>query len=109
LFLDGNITAAVSNGNLVIQGSSEDNQILISRPHTGTIRIEGLEDTTVNGKDSVDFSQFSHDLSIQMQQGGDDQVAIQGPFKVPHDLQAHLGDGEIVIEGSTGPSPLETI
>src|SRR5258708_37640092 len=102
LLLDGDVSALLSGGDLVIRGDAQDNQIVITQLAAGTIRIAGLEQTTVNGQPSVDVQKFSGNLLIQMQQRGDDNVAIMGPFNVPHDLRARLSAGELVIEGSTG-------
>jgi len=102
LLMDGDVSALLSGGDLVIRGDAQDNQIVITQLAAGTIRIAGLEQTTVNGKPSVDVQNFSGDLLVQMQQRGDDNVAIMGPLNVPHDLRARLSAGELVIEGSSG-------
>jgi hypothetical protein len=103
LHLDGNVAASLQSGDLTIRGDSQDNQIVITRRSSGGVRIEGLEDTTINGQDFVNFASITDDLLIHMQQGGEDHVSIQGRFNVPDDLTARLGAGEMLIEGSFAP------
>jgi len=55
----------------------------------------------VNGAKSADLKQLMGSLIIRMQ-SGEDKVAIQGGFSIPHDLRANLTAGELVIEGSNG-------
>lgn len=103
LLLDGDVTAALRGSDLIVGGDAADNQILISQPNPGTIRIAGLEGTKVNGKKSVDLPRASGDLTILMEQGGEDRVAIQGPFDVRDALRGNLDAGEFLVEGSDGP------
>jgi hypothetical protein len=103
VMLDGNVTASLTGGDLTVRGDAQDNHVLITRRSSGKIRIAGEEDTAVNGRRFVDLPQMSDDLLILMRQGGADHVEIQGRFAVPGDLNAQLGAGELLIEGTSGP------
>ncbi|MGH7180325.1 MAG: hypothetical protein ACREJC_23300, partial [Tepidisphaeraceae bacterium] len=103
VMMDGNVTALLSGGDLTVRGDRDDNDIIMTRRNDGRIRIAGREGTTVNGHSFVDLSAPSDDVLIQMQQGGEDFVEIQGRFTVPDDFNARLGAGELLIEGSFGP------
>src|SRR5687767_10990720 len=99
LMMNGNVLALLQSGDLIVRGDADDNQFVMSRRSTGAIRIKGLEDTTINGKKSVDLPQPSDDLMILMQQGGEDHVSIQGRFIVRAVMSAQLGAGELLVEG----------
>jgi hypothetical protein len=102
--LSGAVTASLQGVDLVIRGDADDNQIRVSRAGPGQVRITGLEQTTVNGQPFVIMSQGTDDLIIRMQQGGDDQVSIQGPLNIADGLDARLGaGGGLFVEGSFGP------
>ena len=103
VLLDGDVTAFIRDGDLIIRGDSADNRITITRAAAGVIRVWGEDDTTVNGEEFVDLRRMSDDLRIRMRQGGEDHVEIQGRLAVPDDLCAGLGAGELLIEGSFGP------
>lgn len=103
LVLDGNVTVGLRSGLLVIAGDSLDNQVEISQPTPGTIRVEGLDGTTVNGQGFTEVGGAVRNVTIQMRQGGVDQLGIQGPVRIAADLRVTLGDGELTIEGSDGP------
>ncbi len=101
--LDGNVTVGLRSGLLVVSGDSLDNQVEISQPTPGTFRVEGLEGTTVNGQEFREITGLVRNLTIQLRQGGEDHVVIQGPVDIAADLRATMGDGELSIEGSAGP------
>jgi len=101
--MDGNVTVGLRSGFLVVSGDTLDNQVEISQPTPGTIHVEGLDGTTVNGRGFAEVTGLVRSVTIQLRQGGDDQVTIQGPVAIAADLRASLGDGELTIEGSAGP------
>ena len=103
LLMDGNVSVGFRSGLLVVSGDTLDNQVEISQPTPGTIRVEGLDGTTVNGREFMDVTGSVRNLSIQLRQGGADQLAIMGPIATAADLRAKMGDGELTIEGSDGP------
>src|SRR5262245_23973216 len=90
LLLNGDVTASLQNGNVSVAGDTEANEILISQPSPGTIHIEGLEGTTVNGQASVDLPGVTGGLTILMDQGNEDRAAVQGPFDLRGTLRAKL-------------------
>ena len=99
----GNVLLTENRLGLTIRGDRLDNQVEISQPTPGTIRVQGLDGTTVNGQPFRDITRLTPNLSILMQQGGADQVALAGPFDLSGDLRATLGRGQFNIEGSAGP------
>jgi hypothetical protein len=102
VLLDGNVSAALTGGDLVLSGDRQDNHVQVIRQSASTVRVAGLDDTTVNGRRSRDFAASFDDLKILMRQGGEDHVAVQGPIRLPGDLDAEMGDGEMIVEGSAG-------
>ena len=102
MLLAGNVSVASNDGELVILGDGRANQILVTQPNKRTLRISGVSGTTINGKQFVKLARPAGDLSIRMTQGGRDRVAIQGPFVVSGDLNADVGKGNLLIEGSSG-------
>ena len=103
LLMDGNVNAALNGGDLVVTGNSADNVIKITRTAAGKIRVAGLEGTKVNGGPWKEFAAGTFDdLKIRLRQGGEDQVAIEGPIKFAGDVDAQLNNGGFVIEGSAG-------
>lgn len=104
VLLAGDVTALIRGGSdLVVRGDSDDNAILIEQVDATTLRVTGLDETTVNGEESVDLPMLTDDLIVLMTQGGEDAVEIQGQLAVPGDLRADMGAGELLVEGSDGP------
>src|SRR5262245_3857266 len=103
LMFDGNVSAALAGGNLVIKGDGADNLIRVTHRASGKIRIAGRDDTTVNGKSFVDLAQLTGDLMIDARQGGEDLMEVQGFLAVPGSLRGQIGAGELLVEGSAGP------
>jgi hypothetical protein len=100
--MDGDVSASLRGGFLLVSGDTLDNQVEISQPTPGTYRVEGVDGTTVNGDEFAEFTSPVRTLTIQMRQGGEDLLTIQGPLKIAGDLRATLGDGELSVEGSAG-------
>ena len=100
--LTGNIAVSLRSGALTIVGDVQDNQIEVTQPTPGTIRVQGLDGTTVNGRAASVTTGVRH-MTFQMTQGGADQVAMQGPVSIAGNLRATLGDGDFNLEGSGGP------
>lgn len=103
VMLTGNVMVSLSAGELTVRGDNLENQIGISQPTPGTIRVQGLDGTKVNGRQSVDITGRTSDLSILMQQGGEDQVTVNGPLKLNGDVRATLKQGAFTLEGTKGP------
>jgi hypothetical protein len=101
--LDGDVTAFVADGDLFVRGDDDDNRVQIVQHQPGTIRVRGLEDTTVNGEEFVNFAVALNDVRVHTRQGGEDTVEIQGPLQLGGGVHARLGEGVLVIEGTLGP------
>ena len=108
VMLTGNVLVSLSAGELTVRGDNLENQIEISQPAPGKIHVRGLDGTKVNGKPSVDITGRTNDLSILMQQGGADQISVNGPLKLAGDVRAMLEQGAFMLEGTKGPSTLVT-
>jgi hypothetical protein len=102
LFMDGDVYVGFNDGDLCIRGDGDDNQVVISQPSPGTIRIAGEDETAINGEEFVDFAGSLESLKVNMKQGGEDDVAIQGALHIDGSVVAKMGDGEFVVEGSGG-------
>jgi hypothetical protein len=93
--LSGNCTAAVTGkGDLVIKCDKADNALAVEwypeEPGYGEyVEVEGLDETTVNGFESVEFTGFTRDLRISTQ-GGDDYVYLY-QLNVPRNLVVNGG------------------
>lgn len=99
--MTGNVTTMFRNGTLTISGDAQDNQVEVTQPALGTIRVAGLDGTTINGNDSAVIANVRH-VTFRLTQGGTDDVAIQGPITVAGNLRATFGNGNFNIEGSGG-------
>lgn len=96
--LAGDVSASIVQGDLVIEGDSQDNGISITAGATpGTVVVTGINvggsATNLNGtaNGSVTLSGFTDDLKIKMK-GGNDAVTITG-LTVPDDADIDGGDG----------------
>src|SRR5258705_13587623 len=106
LVLNGAVSAVLIGNDLIIHGDDQDNQITITQPNAGTLRVAGSGGTTINGNALLDVPQFAGNLIIQMQEGGDDQVVLFGPLNLPHDLSARVTAGQLVVEGGERPGKI---
>ena len=104
VLMDGDVSASFDGGVLVITGDDGDNLVRITQPSAGTIRVAGLDDeSTINGEEAVEFDGTLGDVRIDTRPGGgEDVVQIQGAIRIGGDVVARLGEGELVIEGTTG-------
>ncbi|MEZ6127296.1 MAG: Calx-beta domain-containing protein [Planctomycetaceae bacterium] len=76
----GNVTAVVTNGNLVVTGDSQANTIVIHLSPSGVLYVSGVDGTTVNGQ-SVPFAATTTGssgvrLSSVNLGGGNDQLLV---------------------------------
>ncbi len=101
--LAGNVTAVLHGFDLILEGDTADNSVQVSRLPSGLFHVQGLEGTTVNGQTAFDASASARDIDVFFQQGGTDRFTIQGGLTLPGDLDVRLHDGNVLIEGSTGP------
>lgn len=102
----GNVQVSVENGNLMIQGDSHDNNIILVESG-----IAGRAGTTVNGQRFIFIPEgVTNDVIINME-GGDDFVRVELPgtnFAIPHDLEINTGAGDDTIELLQVRAPNET-
>src|SRR5919108_426692 len=102
----GNVQVSVENGNLIIQGDSHDNNIILVESG-----IAGRAGTTVNGQRFMFIPEgVSNDIEINLK-GGDDFVRVELPgtnFAIPHDLEINTGAGNDIIELLQVKAPNET-
>src|SRR5918992_1758888 len=88
VLLDGEVTASFSRGDLTLRADDGDNHVRIVQPRAGTVRVVGLDDTTVNGRESVEFSGNLRDVRVRSRQGGEDTFEVQGPIQIGRDVNA---------------------
>src|SRR5688572_28058283 len=92
----GNVRISVENGNLIIQGDSRDNNIIVTEGN-----ITGRASTTINGQRSLFPPEgVTGDIVINMK-GGDDFVRVELPgtnVAVQHDLEINMGAGDDILE-----------
>lgn len=82
LLLDGNVTALIDAGSLVIRGDDANNTVEVDLTG-GNIVVRGLQGTTVNGKTG-------------------DQILITGSSKITNDLEITLGRGNDTVVVNKG-------
>jgi hypothetical protein len=107
LLLAGNVTANFQGDDLIIRGDAQDNAVMITSTSSGRLRITGIDQTRVNGKSAATMSPLSGNVIVRMRQGGEDRVAFEGPITLNGNLEALMGRGEFVVEGSAGPVRIE--
>ena len=102
----GNVQVSMENGNLIIQGDNQDNNIILVESG-----IAGRTGTTVNGQRFIFIPEgVTNDIIISMK-GGDDFVRVELPgtnFAIPHDLEINTGAGDDTIELLQVRAPNET-
>ncbi len=99
--LAGNVTAAISGGNLVIQGDGLSNIILIEpTANAGEFKITGTV-TTVNGAANVTLAGLTGDIIAQMGDGNDQvQISTNGTqdITLPGAIRGEMGEGDNVFK-----------
>ena len=92
----GDVQVSVVNGDLIIQGDSRDNNIIITEGN-----ITGRAGTTINGQRNIFPPEgVTGDIVINMK-NGDDFVRVELPgtnFAVQHDLEINMGAGDDILE-----------
>jgi hypothetical protein len=99
---EGNVTAVVTNGDLVIRGDAASNALSVVEGDTvGTIAVGGFDGTTtVNGSlNAVMVSGVTGDVQIMLR-GGDDQLALVDLafVPIPGSLRIDTGPGDDAID-----------
>jgi hypothetical protein len=90
----GDVTARVTNGNLVVLGDAAANTVEIRQLAGGKFQITGSDATTINGKASAKFN-VTGDVSINMR-GGNDVLQLgtnAAVTQVKGDINVHMGAG----------------
>ena len=107
--LDGSCLVDVIGGDLVIACDASANGLKVTQEAPGSYRVTGLNrgsgGTIVNGSSangSYLATGVDNDFEIDMNQGGDDLLEIVGPLDVPDDLAVALGNGDVLIDGTSG-------
>ena len=89
----GDVSVAVSNGDLLVQGDANDNFVEIYRLSSGNIRVQGIG-TTVNGRSNQSFA-VTDDIFVTMQQGENDVVFRNYNGGVRADwVRINMGNGD---------------
>jgi len=106
--LNGNVRAILSSGSLILRGNAADNSVVITRQSNGNLLIEGRDSTTINNNgESAELGPVTQNLTVQMTQGGEDFISVQGELTIPGDVTAEIDEGEFLIEGSAGALHIE--
>src|SRR5690349_18797915 len=83
----GDVTAQITNGNLIVKGDSSNNNIAIAVA-AGVVKITSA-DTTVNGAAATNgitlTGTLSGDVEVNLK-GGTDSLSLTGPITIPGDL-----------------------
>src|SRR5687767_5519221 len=77
--LAGNVTAVLSDGDLILTGDAARNRVLITtgQSHDAQVRIVGLDDdTTINGQFDAAFSGVTGTVRVALGSGAD-TVAVR--------------------------------
>lgn len=101
--LSGNVQATFLNGTVTLQGDAADNQLSITQIGDAFIRVTGRENTLINARHSVVLPVIKDDLILKLNQGGSDDVIVQGPLAIGDDLTATLSRGRLDIDGTIKP------
>ncbi len=91
----------IGNSILSVVGDSQSNEIRIVETGFDSVRIEGLNGTTLNGQSSVDVSAFPEtalERSEIVLGNGDDQLIYQMNHFVTRSVDMGNGDDKVTIE-----------
>jgi hypothetical protein len=102
----GNVTAALSGGNLTITGDAQANGIALSQPAAGAITITPDATTRVNGKAAgtpVTFMNVTGNVAINLGAGNDSLTfdLSHGNLAVVGNLTATFGNGSPTVATTT--------
>ncbi len=96
--LAGNITATLKSGTLTIKGDKNDNVVTVFGGSNAKMIVIKNDQGTVNGKKSftVKTKSFTHDLKVDMKQGGDDKF-VAGGLNILGNTQIYTGSGKNAV------------
>jgi hypothetical protein len=96
---DGNVSASVVGGSLILRGDHLDNGVVLDQRGLGAGEVRVISDatTTVNGEGgaAVVFSGVTRDVRVRLL-AGDDRLDVVG-VAVPRDLDIGAGAGDDVV------------
>jgi hypothetical protein len=102
----GNVQVSLENGNLIIRGDSQDNNVILTENG-----ISGRANTTVNGERHIFIPEgVTGNIDINLK-GGNDFLRVELPgtnFAVLHDLEITTGSGNDMLELLQVKVPEET-
>lgn len=84
------VTAVVTNGDLLITGTSGADKVSVTEVGDGVWRVSGAGKTTINGQASVDL-EVSGSIRVNLMEGNDSLYIHDGT--VPRSLFVSMGDG----------------
>ncbi|MFM8397628.1 MAG: hypothetical protein ACKOAH_07340, partial [Pirellula sp.] len=95
--LAGDVTAAVTNGFLVVRGDDAANELMIERISGDRVRITGATGTTINGLTQPAILRVRKGYDIATG-GGDDKLTVIGLNAVGrYEIRMDLGAGNDVL------------
>ena len=97
----GNVHLQVQNGDLILTGDNQDNNIIVIQECCQTVVVNGRADTTVNGSSGrVDADGVTGDIIIAMNEGKDFvRVEITpGVAVIARNLRINTGSGDDTVE-----------
>jgi hypothetical protein len=97
----GNVHLEVQNGDLIIRGDNQDNDIIVIQECCQTVVVNGRADTTVNGSAGrVDAEGVTGDIIIATNEGKDFvRVEITpGVAVIAHNLKINAGGADDTVE-----------
>lgn len=101
-FMAGDVAAALSGQDLLIDGDNIGNEIRIVQVASGNVTVTGLNGTTINGLPSVTFINPNLIKSEIRMNDGADRVVISGVpgLAVTNDLNVELGAGDDILNAA---------
>jgi hypothetical protein len=92
--LAGDVTAQIVNGNLIIKGDRNANEIAVTQSGT-TITVTGTDTTVNSGTAAAVLTGFTGSIKLKMK-GGNDDVTLTGLTAT--ELEANLGKGNDTLD-----------
>ena len=102
----GDVSVRVTNGNLVVTGDNQDNEIYVFQTDDQSYTLFGENGTRINGLSGMPFTGVTNDLRMNLR-NGDNKLAILG-MDAGDDVTIRTGRGNdtIILESVTIRSDL---
>ena len=102
----GDVAARVVNGDLVVSGDNQDNELYFYQSGPDSFVLFGENGTRINGLSGAPFIGVRDDIRINLR-NGDNKIAFQG-LDLPDDILVRTGNGtdKLIFEGLTVRSDL---